>query len=137
LEQYNECRYSVITEIIINCNENASKRYRIFKDSSFEWFARQTILESIDALLTEDGFGMLIISGSLPKTQHLTLSDTIRGIIHEVVIESRRIGEDNGKDVLINWGNQFKNIVELMRKDYQRLPENTKTRLYTLLEKLP
>lgn len=137
LEQVQNFRYSVITEIFVNCNKTATKRYQTFMDSGFEWFARQVIFEAINETVKEKDAGHILLDSSLPQNQHLVISDEKRGITHDINVESRRIGEDNGKDVLVNWGDQLQNITELMRKDCLRLPENTKRKLMELLGQLP
>lgn len=137
LEQAVDARYSIITEIIIDGNEPATKRYLTFADSGIEWFAKQVILEMMDDVVKEGDTGQLLLESSLPKTQHITVTDDKRGFLYQVSVESRRIGEDNGKNVLVDWGNQLHDIVDTMRKEALRLPPDAKAKIAELLKSLP
>ena len=136
LEQAINDRYSVITEIIVDGNQPATKRYFAFADSGLEWFAKQVILEMIGDIVTKGNSGQLLLESSFPKTQQIIVKDDRLGISYQVNVESRRLGEDNGKDVLVDWGNQLNDLISMMRKEALRMPPEAKSQIARIMKNL-
>ena len=136
LEQAVESRYSVITEIIIIGNETATQRYLKFAEEKLEWFERHVILEMLDSVVLDENCGKLMITSSIPQTQHIEIQDKTTPIMYQVEIESRRIGEDNGKDVLVDWGNQLHDFVGLFRKEALRFPQDAKNKIAKIIKQV-
>ena len=57
----------------------------------------------------------LILDSQFPKKVEATIADPKNGSAYFVVCESRKMGQDNGKDQLLNISNYLKQIKEYIR----------------------
>jgi len=129
--------YSVITEITVNCNETSAKRYIEFAKHGFDWFQRKVILSMVSDVVERDKTGFLVLTDSFPRVFTMTVSDAERGISLDVNVKSRRLGEDTGKDIALDWGLSLKNYVEQLKAEKERLPADSKAKLMELIKTLP
>ncbi len=129
--------YSVITEITINCNETAAKRYIEFAKHGFDWFQRQVILGMVSNAVEENKSGFLVLEDSFPQVFTMTVSDSKHGIRLGISVRSRRLGEDTGKDIALDWGLSLKRYVEQLMAERERLPTDSKAKLMELISTIP
>lgn len=125
--------YSVITEIFIRGNEVVAKRYNDFAKHGFDWFQREVILAMVMEAVENDKTGFHVLEDSFPKSREFTIVDSKRGMRLDVQVQSRRLGEDTGKDIVVDWGLSFKRYVERLLRERDRMPADSKARLAALL----
>lgn len=125
--------YSVITEIFIRGNQAVAERYYKFAKHGFDWFQRQVILTMVLEAVEEEKAGFHYLEDSFPKTKELTIFDSKRGTQLDVQVQSRWIGEDTGKDIVVDWGLSFKRYVDQLLREKERMPAESKAKLAALM----
>ena len=125
--------YSVITEIFISCNQKVAERYIEFDKHGFGWFERQVILSMVSNAVEEKNAGFHVLEDSFPKVFSLAVVDSKRGVRLDVHVQSRRLGEDTGKDIVLDWGLSLKRYVERLVAESERMPADSRAKLAELL----
>lgn len=133
LEHAVEQPYSIITEIIVEANEAATKRYKEYAEAGLDWFGRYLIIEMLGNLKQDDEL-YFILDDSLPKYRSITVRDPETGMEYEVLVNSRRIGEDNGKDIFIDWGNQLHDLINSFREGAKHLPSEVRAKIVKIIK---
>ena len=77
--------------------------------------------------------GFHVLEDSFPKSRGLTIVDSKRGMRLDVQVRSKRLGEDTGKDIVVDWGLSFKRYVERLLRERDRMPADSKAKLAALL----
>lgn len=125
--------YSVITEISVKGNQAVAKRYNEFAKHGFDWFQREVILAMVLEAVEKNKAGFHYLENSSPESVEFTIVDSKRGVRLDVLVQSRRLGEDTGKDIVVDWGLSFKRYVERLLRERDRIPAESKAKLATLL----
>jgi len=125
--------YSVLTEINIKGNDIVAKRYNKFAEHGFDWFQRQAILTMVTDAVESNKAGFHVLEDSFPQSRKFTINDSKRGIRLDVQVQSRRLGEDTGKDIVVDWGLSLKRYVERLLRERDRLPAEAKAKLAALI----
>ena len=126
--------YSVITEIYINCNETVAKRYEEFSKYGFDWFERKVILSMVSEAVERNKSGILVLEDSFPKEFTMTIADSKRNVRLDVLVKSRRLGQDTGKNIAIDWGLSLKRYVERLIAEREKLPSDAQNKLMKLIK---
>lgn len=129
--------YSVITEISVTGNQTVAKRFIEFAKHGFDWFQKQVILSMVLDAVEDKKAGFHVLEDSTPQSRELTVVDSKRGIRLDARIQSRRLGEDTGKDIVIDWGLSFKRFVERLVAERERMPTDSKAKLAELIAATP
>lgn len=125
--------YSVITEILIKGNEIVAKRYNEFAKHGFDWFQRKVILAMVSQMVEDKKAGLFVLEDSSPVSRGFSVRDSKRGMQLDVIVRSRRLGEDTGKDLVVDWGLSLKRYLERLLHGQERMPAESKARLAALL----
>jgi hypothetical protein len=107
-------RMTILVEVDVICNEVLTSRQKQFTDAGLDWLGRMIISEA----LFDFGEGKdikIVLDDSLPKSTGGTIRDESRGAEYHVEIRCRKLGEDNGKDQLVNVSGYLKNIRDYLR----------------------
>ncbi|MCG7994265.1 MAG: toll/interleukin-1 receptor domain-containing protein [Candidatus Thiodiazotropha taylori] len=103
-----------LTQIYVFCNEVATRRYRQYEKEGVDWIGRAVIAEALFDFGEKDDF-RVILDNQFPQKVEATISDPKTGSVYDVICESRKMGQDNGKDQLLNISDYLKQIREYMR----------------------
>lgn len=103
-----------LTQIYVFCNEVATNRYKQYENSGLDWIGRAVIAETLFDFGEKDDF-RVILDNQFPQEIKATIADPKTGSAYYVVCESRKMGQDNGKDQLINISDYLKQIREYVR----------------------
>ena len=106
--------FTLLTSILVICNEAATFRYKQYEEAELGWVGRQVIAESL-ALLSEDEPVKLLLQDSHPKPVKIELRDRKSSRAYRITVRVRRLGEDNGKDQLVTVSNYFRQIADYVR----------------------
>jgi len=128
--------YSVITEININCNETVAKRYEEFAKYGFDWFERNVILSMVSEAVDRNKSGILVLEDSFPKEFTMTIADSKRNVRVGVLVKCRRLGQDTGKDIAVDWGLSLKRYVDRLLAEREKLPSDAQNRLMQLIREI-
>lgn len=125
LEHAEKEPHSVITEVYIHANQTATERYLKWEKRELAWYARLVIMQ-MAASIEPRTERYLLLEDSLPKVADYGVGDTERGIEYKIHVESRRIGEDNGKDIFIDWGSQLDTVLAGFEDAFSEAPREIK-----------
>jgi TIR domain len=103
-----------LTQIHVFCNDAATKRYKLYDDAGLDWIGRAVIAEALFDFGAKDDF-RLILDNQFPQEVKATVADPKTGLAYNVICESRKMGQDNGKDQLINISDYLKKIRDYIR----------------------
>lgn len=123
-----------LTEVNVLCNEVATKRYRQYQDEGIGWLGRVWISEVMFDLGNHEDI-RIILENQTPQKFEGGIQDQKIGLKFDVTVTCRKLGEDNGKDQLINVSYYLKRIRDYIRhasrnptpKEKERLLEIVKT----------
>lgn len=112
---------SFVTEINCTYNDVITRRQMKYVKADIGWMGRTTnafmLLEFSER--SEDEM-FLILESPVPQTKGFTFGDSKTGASVDVVVKSRRMGNDNGKDQLINITDYFRKIIEYVTQTERR-----------------
>lgn len=113
---------TLLTEVHVVCNEVASKRYKQFEEAGIDWLGRGVISEVLFEIGSQHDI-RIVLDDSIPKHTHAQLADSSRASIYEVHVVCRKLGDDNGKDQLIDVAGYLTQIRDYVRSS-SRQPNN-------------
>jgi hypothetical protein len=90
------------------------------------------LTESLGSL-TENNELRIVLSDQFPKESNAKILDKKTGVGFDVLVVSRRLGEDTGKDILLNVGRHLDSIRTYMREVTREPNEQELRRLWQLL----
>jgi len=128
--------YSVITEIYISCNEPVLKRYEEFTKYGFDWFERTVILSMVSEAIEKKKSGIIVLEDSFPKEFKMTIADSKRNVRLDLIARVRRLGQDTGMDIAVDWGLSLKRHVERLTSERDKLPPDAQSQLLKLIKEI-
>lgn len=132
VEQAENQPFTVLTQVRVTCNERATARYEQYVELSLDWLGRLVLTESLGNI-TDNRDLWIILTDQFPKEKKAIILDEKTGIGFEVLVVSRRLGEDTGKDILLNVGERLDNIRSFMREKTRKPNEHEQKKLLQLL----
>jgi preprotein translocase subunit Sss1 len=105
---------TLLAEVVVVCNEVITARQEQFHNAGLGWLGRMVISEAVFEFGAHDDFRVILDSTS-PERIKGAIRDSKIGAEYSIVTTCRKLGEDNGKDQLVNISNYLKNIREHMR----------------------
>lgn len=134
MEQSTDAPFTVLTQTSILCNEQATNRYKQYCSLGLDWYGRYLITSFISDALKERDI-RLILENPTKYSTGATLRDRKTGIEYTVDVESRRLGEDTGKDILINISKYMGNIQDYVKSIIRPLTKEESLLIQTCLFK--
>ncbi len=131
IETMPDSTFSILTQISVACNDEATRRYRKYDESNLDWVGRLSIAAQLSLLADEKL--QVVLEDARPQFLNLTLQDAKSPVAYDIRIRCRRMGEDNGKNQLVNISNYFRQIVEYIRSVSRRLTEDEEKRVAQIL----
>lgn len=115
IETSAEWPFSLLTEVVLRCNEVVTLRYQEYVKAGLDWLGRLVLTEALIDLAEADDI-RLILDDQFPKLFEGRIQDSKRSAVYEITIKCRRMGEDNGKDQLVNVTNYLRQIRDFSRQ---------------------
>lgn len=109
-----------LTQIYVFCNEAATSRYRQYEEAGLDWVGRANIAEILFDLGDKKEF-QVILDSQFAQTVKTTIQDPNTGASYDIIAECRKLGQDNGKDQLVNISDYLKGIREYVRSVSRQL----------------
>lgn len=132
LEPNKDEPHTVLTEVDVSGNDQATRRYEQYEAENLGWLFRDVVIAHIAAIGLENDVRILLINGA-PASRKLKVRDEKTGIGYTVEATSRRIGPDNGMDVLFDWGHQVAQILQGQRRAFKKATPDEMKRLQRVL----
>lgn len=115
VEQSRNYPFSVLTEVILIANEAAKSRYAETLRLGLDWFGRNVILEALAEFAEKTDLRILFYD-QFPKHRSATLKDKYSDKAYEVFITSRWLGEDTGRDLVVNLSGQLGQVRDYIKR---------------------
>jgi hypothetical protein len=133
VEHSDKYPFSILVEIYIICNKNATIRYKQYENISLDWLGRIIITESLGHLTDNRSFHV-ILEDQFPKQNTADIVDTKKDISFHIIIKTRKLGEDTGKDLIVNVGNYLEMIRSHMKQSGRKLTKEENIKILELLK---
>ncbi|HWR13534.1 MAG TPA: toll/interleukin-1 receptor domain-containing protein [Terriglobales bacterium] len=133
VEAWAEHPFTVLTQVMVLCNDIATRRYRLYESVNLGWVGRLTIAEVL-AEFAEKNKIKILLKDHRPQEEQFVAMDFRTGASYKVRIMCRRLGEDNGKDQLITVSNYLWQIRDAMKSRSRKLTEEESAKLQAVLQ---
>jgi hypothetical protein len=127
--------FTLLTEISISCDAEATKRYEQYEEQGLDWLGRAAITEAVCEFATTKKIEM-VLRDQHPQIMKFGLHDPKRNMAYRVQIRCRRMGEDNGKDQLVHIANYIEKIRDHIRATARKLTPQELERIKVLMPNL-
>jgi hypothetical protein len=114
VESFKSLPMTLITQVHIFCNDVATNRYKQYEAAGLDWIGRALLSEWLFELGEKKNF-QLILDSQFPKKQEVTIGDPKINFMLDVNIESRKLGQDSGKDHLVHLNEYLCGIRDYVR----------------------
>ena len=116
VQSSSELKFTLITEVVVRCNAPVTSSYKEYVDAGLDWMGRMVVTEALaDLADSQDEDLRVILENQYPKVIEARLQDKKTAAAYDITIKCRRLGEDNGKDQLVNVSAYLRQI-----RDYGR-----------------
>jgi len=116
---------TLLTEILVFCDEGATRRYKQYEDAGLDWVGRMMISKFLHDIGDRQEF-QIILDDQMPHKQRVTSQDKNGNATYEIFISCRKLGQDNGKDQFISISDYLKQIRDYIASVNRKLtPEET------------
>lgn len=126
--------FTILTEIHLHLNEAGTRRYQEYEKADLGWVGRRIITEALAELAAARDI-RIRLEDQRPQFARYVLRDSKLGFEYPVMIRCQRLGEDNGKDQLINVTNYLKQIREHVSKIARKLTPEEGERVEEILSR--
>jgi hypothetical protein len=115
VEFWDKFPFTVLTQISLMCNDVVTRIYEEYRHAGLEWLGRISITDDLAELAASKDIRVLL-KDQFPKTAKYRFVDPKSKKEYRILITCRRMGEDNGKDQLLNVGNYLRQIRDYIRQ---------------------
>lgn len=120
VEQAHDAPFTVLTELVMACNESATKRYHEYENAGVGWYGRYLITERLEFIPDKENYKILL-EDQHPIIKNITIQDSKSNKRDKITITCRRLGEDTGKDILVDLGKCINDIRKYMKETGREL----------------
>ncbi len=132
VEHHRSAPFSALTVINVECNDEATERYRRLAREGFDAFGRGVIFESLAEFAAQNEL-FLLLEDQTEKSLQFGIMDSKTDGRYSVNVTSRRLGEDTGKDILVNISAQLLTLRDATRAAVGKLPAEDTQKLLNIL----
>ncbi|GAB0061238.1 hypothetical protein IBA8401_22650 [Pseudomonas syringae] len=120
---------SFVTEIQCIYNDVATRRQMRYVEKGVDWMGRTTnAFVLLDFAERSENEMFLILDSPVPQHKNFKFFDPKTGAETEVIVKARKMGNDNGKDQLINITDYFRRIIGYVTQTERKpTPEELET----------
>jgi hypothetical protein len=120
--------YSVLTQVHIDANFIATARYRALERAQLGWVERAAIIDMLVSTAAENDI-RLHIEDEKKQTIAVIVNDTKSPAQWHAHVSSRRLGEDTGRDILIDVAKQLSRLRAVQTDIHRKLTTDERHRL--------
>jgi hypothetical protein len=124
--------FTLLTEISLKCNVEATRRYKQYEEAGLGWMGRLIVTEALPELAGKEEI-KLLLSDQRPVTDKFRLMDIRSAAGYDIIVHCRRLGEDNGKDQLVRVTNYLHKIAEYVRRAVRKLTPDELARVRKIM----
>jgi len=124
--------FTLLTEISVKCNVEATRRYKQYEEAGLDWMGRIIITEALPELAGKEEI-KTILQDQCPVAEKFRLMDMRSATGYDIIVQCRRLGEDNGKDQLVRVTNYLRRISEYVRRAVRKLTPDELARVAKIM----
>ena len=124
--------YSILSEIVVRGNREATRRQEEYARRGLAGFGRIVVITAF-AEMAARGKLFLALKDSFPQTTEATLHDHRTGIAYDMLISARRLGEDTGKDIVLDCAGQLEGVLRSILANQRPFTEEEQAVLAELI----
>jgi len=132
VEHSKKLPFTILTDIHVSCNEEATKRYNQFKKAGLDWVGRVMITEALCEYGEKHDL-RLILTNQREQNYEFAVGDNKNGRRYDVLVRSRWLGEDTGNDIIVNISNHFTQLKDYIKAICRPLSSEEQKRLFALV----
>lgn len=134
VQSSSDWKFTFLTEVVVRCNAPVTSRYKEYVDAELDWVGRMVITEALVELAdAHDEDLRVILENQFPKVIESRLQDKKTAATYDIRIKCRRLGENNGKDQLVNVSAYLRQIRDYGRQAARKPTAQELQRLSALL----
>lgn len=126
--------YSVLSTITIVSSEKATQRYKNYERAGLATAGHLVIVTSVLMALDGKEF-FVLLEDNFQKRKEIEIWDSNLGLGYSLVLESRRLGEDTGRDILMHGADEIRKIEAMIKHSVRPLTTDEKSRLFEVAKK--
>ena len=127
--------FVALVEMFLTCNEKLTQRYKKYESIGLDWIGRNVLVEIFSSFKEKEEL-FVVIEDRFPQIRKICFADKKRGLAYDLEIKSRILGEDTGKNILINLFNYLENIRIDMHKSSRKMTNEETIKILNLLKSL-
>jgi len=132
IESSTDWPFTLLTQVTLECNDVVTKRYREYDNLGLGWMGRRVLTEALVDFGDADDIRVLL-EDQFPQVKKALLKDPKSKAEYNITVSCRRLGEDNGKNQLVNISNYLKGIRDMMRATSKRPTPEERKKIRSLL----
>jgi hypothetical protein len=132
VEHSKELPFTILTEIIVLCNEDATAQYRKYKEAGLGWVGRLTITAALDDYAQHNELKFLL-TDQRQKLFEFSVGDRADNRRYDVLVKSRWLGEDTGNDILVNVGNHLGKLKSYIKSICRPLSQEEQEKVRSII----
>jgi hypothetical protein len=129
VEQVIRLPYTILTEVTVYCNRSATDRYRQYEKAGFDYWGRFVITKMVIEFAEHKEDFYVLLEDQIPVRNSIKLKDYKSDKTFDVKISCRRLGEDTGKDILIDMGKYLIDIGKYIEQVTKKPTEEEMARI--------
>jgi len=123
-----EMPITLLAEIMVTCNEEATDRYKDYEKAGLDWAGRLVIAQVLAEFAVKQKIEVLL-QDQRPVEAKFRLQDGSSNKSYDMIVRCRRMGEDNGKDQLVHAANYLQKVRDYLRQRVRKLSAEETARL--------
>lgn len=132
VEHSKELSFTILTEIIVLCNKDATARYRKYKEAGLGWVGRLTITGVLDEYAQHNELKFLL-TDQRQKLFEFSVGDHADNRRYDVLVKSRWLGENTGNDILVNVGNHLGKLKTYIKSICRPLTQEELEKVHSII----
>ncbi len=125
--------HSIYLEFRIIANERFTSKMKKYEELDIGWIGRLVIYGALTDYMSS-GEHILVLQDNLPQKYKIDIKDKKTSYELVVDIEARRLGEDNGKDIALNYGEELLKILSQVDKTVRKPTSEELSKFRSILE---
>lgn len=115
IEFSSEMPFTVLTMVTVECSEVVTRKHMAYEEADLGWLGRLMVAEALSDIAAEHHI-KLRLDDQNPVFANYGIRDEKIDAEYRVQIRCQRLGEDNGRDQLVNVSNYLWQIRDQVRK---------------------
>ncbi|MFA5763064.1 MAG: toll/interleukin-1 receptor domain-containing protein [Bacilli bacterium] len=128
------CPMTILTTVRVTCDDVATRRYQRFEADGLDRIGRSIIGEILFELGDQGDF-RLVLDDQFPKRLTVGFADEKNGAEYTVEMECRKLGDDNGKDQIVDLKDYLQGIQKYLRAATKKPSDEELSKMFAIISR--